>query len=110
MSGTARPWFNGLPMTGDAERSAEIGNGSTPRNGAGLIATETAEQPRPARISVSNPPNECPITAGLRSSLVMTSWKWSATCPTVLCANTSGCRFASSTVFGSSGQPGVRVA
>ena len=40
------------------------------------------------------------------SSLPMTSSKWSATWPTVLCAKTSGWAFASSTVSGSSGQPG----
>jgi hypothetical protein len=39
-------------------RSAGIGSGSTPRKGAGLIATETAARPRPARISVKRPPNE----------------------------------------------------
>jgi hypothetical protein len=31
------------------ERSAEIGSGSTPGNGAGLIATDAAASPRPAR-------------------------------------------------------------
>jgi hypothetical protein len=85
----------------------EIGSGSTPRNGAGSIATEAAARPRPARIWVSRPPNECPITAGLLSSPRMISSKWSATSPTVLPANTSGWALASSTVSGSSGQPGV---
>ena len=37
----------------------------------------------------------------------MISSKWSATWPIVLLANTSGCALASSTVSGSSGQPGV---
>ena len=37
----------------------------------------------------------------------MTPSKWSATCPTDLCAKTSGFAFASATVSGSSGQPGV---
>ena len=50
------------------------------------------------------------MTAGFLSSLPITSAKWSATCPTVLCANTSGWALASSTVSGSSGQPGVSAA
>ena len=58
-------------------------------------------------ICVSSPPNEWPITAGFLSSWRMIPSKWSATWPTVLCANTSGCSFASSTVSGSSGHPGV---
>src|SRR3954463_4966612 len=33
--GTARLRLAGLPRTGDADFSAEIGRGSTPRNGAG---------------------------------------------------------------------------
>ena len=46
------------------------------------------------------------MTAGFLLSLPMTSPKWSATWPTVLPAKTSGCSLASSTVSGSSGQPG----
>ena len=107
MSGTARFQLSGLCSTALATRSAEIGSGSTPRNGAGSIATEAAERPRPATICVSRPPNECPITAGFFSSWRITSAKWSATCPTVLPAKTSGWALASSTVSGSSGQPGV---
>ena len=61
-------------------------------------------------IWVSSPPKEWPITAGFLASLPITSAKWSATSPTVLWANTSGCAFASSTVSGSSGQPGVSAA
>ena len=49
------------------------------------------------------------MTAGFCFSAPITSAKWSATCLIVLCANTSGCAFASSTVSGSSGQPGVSV-
>src|SRR6266851_3815217 len=94
-------------MTADADLSAEKGSGSTPRKGAGSIATDAAERPRPARIWVSRPPNECPITAGFLSSLPITSAKWSATWPMVLPAKASGCSAASSTVWGSSGQPGV---
>ena len=71
------------------------------------MATAAADSPRPAMIWASRPPNECPITAGLRVSRPMTSEKWSATWPTDLPANTSGCSLASSTVSGSSGQPGV---
>jgi hypothetical protein len=47
------------------------------------------------------------MTTGLRVSPRMTSPKWSATCPTVLWAKTSGWALASSTVSGWSGQPGV---
>jgi hypothetical protein len=47
------------------------------------------------------------MTAGFLASLPISSAKWSATCPTVLCAKTSGCALASSTVCGSSGHPGV---
>ena len=47
------------------------------------------------------------MIAGFWSSLPMTSSKWSATWPTVLWAKTSGWALASSTVSGSSGQPGV---
>ena len=73
MSGTARLRLAGLPSTGKADFSAEIGSGRTPRNGAGSIATEAAESPRPAMICVSRPPNEWPITTGLRSSSPITS-------------------------------------
>jgi hypothetical protein len=45
--------------------------------------------------------------AGFRFSPRTISSKWSATWPTVLCAMTSGCALAASTVSGSSGQPGV---
>ena len=65
VSGTARLRFAGLSSTGDADFSAEIGSGSTPRNGAGSIATDAAARPRPARICVSSPPNEWPIDGRL---------------------------------------------
>ena len=71
-------------------RRAEIGSGSTPRNGAGSIATDAADRPRPARIWVSRPPKLWPITAGLRSSLPMTLAKWSAMSPIDLRANDLG--------------------
>ncbi len=106
MSGIARLRLNGFDSTGAAARSAEIGSGSTPRNGAGLIETVALARPRPARICASNPPKECPITTAGLSRIVITSAKWSATWPTVLPANTSGCALASSTVSGSSGHPG----
>lgn len=64
MSGTARLRFAGLPSTVDDDLRAEIGRGSTPRNGAGSIATEAAASPRPARIWASRSPNEWPISAG----------------------------------------------
>src|SRR6266508_2660623 len=85
----------------------EIGSGSTPRNGAGSIATDTAARPRPARIWVSSPLKECLMIAGLRSSPRMIVSKWSATWPIDLPANTSGWALACSTVSGSSGHPGV---
>ena len=71
MSGTARLMFAGLPRTGNADFSAEIGSGSTPRNGAGSTATDAAERPRPAMICVSSPPKEWPITAGFLESCPM---------------------------------------
>jgi hypothetical protein len=75
VSGTARWWFAGFRRAGEAARSDEIGSGSTPRNGAGSIATDTAARPRPARIWVRSPPNECPMMAGFLSSPRMTSSK-----------------------------------
>ena len=39
------------------------------------MATDAAASPRPARIYVSSPPNECPITAGFLASLPITSSK-----------------------------------
>ena len=54
-----------------------------------------------------SPPNECPMIAGFLLSLRTISSKWSATCLIVFRAKTSGCAMASSTVSGSSGQPGV---
>ena len=50
------------------------------------------------------------MTAGFLVRPPMISAKWSATWPTVLPANTSGWALASSTVSGSSGQPGVSAA
>ena len=48
----------GLASTGMAARRAEIGSGSTPRKGAGSIATVAALSPRPAAICDSSPPKE----------------------------------------------------
>jgi hypothetical protein len=96
-----------VPSPGDADFSAAMGSGSTPRNGAGSIATVAADSPRPAMICASNPPNEWPMTAGFLSSLRMSASKWSATSPTPFRANVAGLAFASATVSGSSGQPGV---
>jgi hypothetical protein len=89
--------FARLRSTGSAERSAEMGSGSTPRNGPGSIATAAAARPRPARICVSRPPDEWPTIAGLQSSLLTTAARWSATPPTVLLAKASGCAAACST-------------
>jgi len=58
VSGTARLRLAGLPSTGLADFSAETGSGSTPRNGAGSIATLAADNPRPATICVNRPPKE----------------------------------------------------
>jgi thioredoxin reductase (NADPH) len=64
VSGTARWRFAGFFSTTDPARSAEIGSGSTPRNGAGSIATDTAARPRPARICVNSPPKLWPGALG----------------------------------------------
>ena len=61
-------------------------------------------------ICAIRPPNECPITTGLRSSVPISSATWSAISPTVLPAITSGCALASATVGGSSGQSAVTAA
>jgi hypothetical protein len=50
------------------------------------------------------------MIAGFLFRPPMISWKWSATWPIDLWANTSGCALASSTVSGSSGHPGVNAA
>src|SRR2546425_4290504 len=93
-----------------ADLSEEIGSGSTPRKGAGSIATDAADNPRPAIIWASSPPKEWPITAGFLVSFPITSPTWSATWPTVFLAKTSGFALASSTVSGSSGHEGARLA
>ena len=99
----------GFSSTGLADFSEEIGSGRMPRKGAESKATEAAASPRPARIWVSRPPKEWPITAGFFCRPPITSPKWSAIWPIDLWAKASGCSLASATVSGSSGQPGVRV-
>src|SRR6184192_1269259 len=47
VSAIARPRLAWLPSTGDADLSEDSGSGSTPRNGAGSIATDTTASPRP---------------------------------------------------------------
>ena len=47
------------------------------------------------------------MTAGFLSSCLITSAVWSAICPSVFLASTSGFALASATVAGSSGQIGV---
>jgi hypothetical protein len=74
------------------------------------MATDAEASPRPATIMASSPPKECPMTAGVFDSLPITSAYRSAICPIVLPAKTSGCAFASSTVSGSFGHPGVSAA
>src|SRR4051812_40073292 len=107
LSVTARFQLAGFPSTGEADFNEEIGSGSTPRKGAGSIATVAADNPRPAMICASSPPNECPTTAGFLFSFPITSPTWSATRPIFFPAKTSGWALASSTVSGSSGQPGA---
>ena len=70
---TARPRLKGFANTGMADLSADIGSGSTPRNGPGSIATVAADKPRPAMIWASNPPVEWPITAGFLVNAAITS-------------------------------------
>ena len=90
----------GCRAPASADLSAENGSGRTPRNGAGSIATETAESPRPATICVSRPPKECPITAGFLSACRSPRRSDRRPRPIDLSAKTSGFAFASSTVFG----------
>jgi hypothetical protein len=103
----ARPRYRGFNKKGPLALSVEKGNGKTPRNTPGSMATVAAESPQPASIWANNPPVECPITAGFFSSLLTTPAVWSATCLSVFLAKTSGFARASSTVSGSSGQSGV---
>src|SRR5207237_9425335 len=56
--GTARFRLAGLLRTGQADFNAENGSGSTPRKGAGSMATVAAARPRPARICARSPPKE----------------------------------------------------
>src|ERR1700684_974224 len=93
-------------MTGMAERSADSGSGSTPRNGAESMATDAVPRPWPASCWVSRPPKECPMIAGLCRSAAMASAMWLVTCPTLLPAKTCGLAPASSTVAGAAGPPG----
>jgi len=76
----------------------EIGADSTPRNGAGLIATDAAARPRPARIWANSPPNEWPTTTGFRPSRALTASRWDASRSTRLPAKTAGRSLASATV------------
>src|ERR1035438_7985854 len=66
-------------MTGRADRSADSGSGSTPRNGAESIGTVTAASPRPASCWVIRPPKEWPMTAGWCCRAEMTSAMWLVT-------------------------------
>ena len=109
MSGTARLRLAGLPITGRADLRAETGSGSTPRNGAGSIATETAASPRPARIWAIKPPKECPISGRLLLELADHGPEVVGHLADRLVGEDLGVPLASSTVLGSSGQPGVRV-
>ncbi|MDX6606035.1 MAG: hypothetical protein QOD14_575 [Solirubrobacterales bacterium] len=102
--------MSGFASTGIADRRVDTGRGRTPRNGAGSIATDATERPRPAIICVNAPPKEWPTIAGFRSRRPITSAVCSVICPTDFLAKTSGFALASATVSGSSGQPGVTVA
>jgi hypothetical protein len=63
----------GLRQTTELTLADDSGTGSTPLTGAGSIATAASASPRPSRICATSPPNEWPITIGLRSSAVITS-------------------------------------
>src|SRR5215217_370341 len=52
----ARPRLSGFASTGPVTFSVDSGSGRTPRNGPGSMATEAADSPRSAIISVSRPP------------------------------------------------------
>jgi murein DD-endopeptidase MepM/ murein hydrolase activator NlpD len=97
----------GLPLRFDRDRVAGADQAGVPSNLQPF--TDTLASPRPARIWVSSPPKEWPMTTGCWSRPPMMVAKWSATCPTDLPVNTSGCAVASATVSGSSGHPGVRA-
>ena len=73
LSITARRGCAGWRAPATAAFSAETGSGSTPRNGAGSMATDAAASPSPASFWVIRPPNECPMTTGLRCSSPITS-------------------------------------
>ena len=47
---------------------ADRGSGSTPRNGAGSMATVPALRPIPASFWAMRPPKECPTTTGCSSN------------------------------------------
>src|SRR5205085_7871510 len=53
VSATARLRLAGFPSTGIADLNEEIGSGNTPRKGAGSIATDAVDKPRPAMIWLS---------------------------------------------------------
>ena len=100
---TVRFRLAGLPRTGKDALSAENGNGSTPRLGAGSIETVPAASPRPATIWASRPPNEWPMTTGFRFRPSTTAAVWSATSATEVPASESGFACASAYVAWSPG-------
>ncbi len=73
MSETVRFLFAGLPSTGKPERSCENGSVFTPLMGAGSIATAAIAKSLASSSWAMSPPNECPMTIGLVSSVSMKS-------------------------------------
>ena len=96
-----------MRQTTELDPAEDSGTGSTPLTGAGSIATAASASPRPSRIWAISPPNECPITIGLRSSAVITSAKWLATSPTPYPAIGAGFARVASTVSASPGHGGA---
>src|SRR5919107_1895535 len=97
----------GLRQTTEPTLAEDSGSGSTPLTGAGSIATAASASPRPTRICVIMPPNEWPITIGLRSSAVITSAKWLTTSATPYPAMGLGLALVSSMVAASPGHGGA---
>ena len=90
-----------------APRSAAAGRRGT---APGRWRPRPPSSPRPARIWVSSPPNECPMIAGLAVELADDLLRSGRRSRRPTCGRRPrGARFASSTVFGSSGQPGASV-
>ena len=105
----ARFRLAGSPRTGIAERSEEIGSDSTPRNGAGSIATDAADRPRPATICAQQPAEGVADHSGLAGQLPDHLRDVVGDLPDRLAWRTHrGSLCACSTVSGSSGHEGAQ--